>query len=97
VKISRPEYVGIANGRATYLPKPVYPAPALSMGIEGKVDVQITVDENGSVISARAANGNPLLIPAAENAALKAKFKPTTLNNVPVKVTGIIVYNFSKN
>jgi len=94
---ARPKSIGVANGYATYLPKPTYPAPALAMGLTGKVDVQITIDETGKVISAKAASGHVLLRNAAENAAWKAKFTPTLLSKVPVKVTGVIVYNFTRN
>jgi len=89
--------IGIVNGKATDLPKPPYPAAALAMRIEGKVDVQVTIDETGKVISAKAASGNPLLRQAAENAAWKARFTPTLLSRVPIKVTGVIVYNFTRN
>jgi len=67
------------------------------MRVEGKVDVQVTINENGDVISAKAASGNMLLRQTAESAARRAKFKPTKLNDVPVKVTGVIVYNFTRN
>lgn len=85
---------GAMAGKATYLPKPVYSAAAKSVGAQGSVSVQILVDETGKVISAKAASGNPLLRSAAVEAAWKAKFNPTTLSGVPVKVTGIITYNF---
>jgi len=93
----RPKYVGVINGKATYLPKPVYPAPAVAMGVQGAVNVQVTIDEAGNVTSAKAASGNPLLRGVAESAALKAKFSPTYLSKIPVKVTGVIVYNFTRN
>jgi protein TonB len=92
-----PTSIGVVNGKATHLPKPAYPAAALAMGIQGKVDVQVTIDEGGKVISAKAATGNALLRQAAENAAWKVKFTPTLLSKVPVKVTGVIVYNFTRN
>jgi outer membrane biosynthesis protein TonB len=53
------------------------------------------VDEAGNVISAQAISGHPLLQAAAVTAAREAKFAPTRLNGSPVKITGIIVYNFS--
>jgi len=56
--------------------------------------VQVTIDENGNVISASAVSGHPLLRQAAEQAARQAVFKPTLLSDQPVKVTGVIVYNF---
>jgi protein TonB len=85
---------GAMAGKATHLPKPVYSAAAKAVGAQGSVSVQILVDETGKVISAKAASGNPFLRPAAVEAAWKAKFNPATLSGVPVKVTGIITYNF---
>ena len=88
---------GVVNGKATSLPKPPYPQAAKAVGASGKVDVQVTIDEYGSVVSARAISGHPLLKDAAERAALNAKFSPTYLSKQPVKVSGLIVYNFTKN
>lgn len=88
--------LGVINGEASYLPKPPYPAPAKAVGASGAVNVQVTIDESGNVISAKAAGGHPLLRKAAEDAARRARFSPTTLSKVPVKVTGIIVYNFTR-
>ncbi len=87
---------GVINGKATYLPIPAYPAPAKAIGASGKVDVQVIIDESGKVISANAVSGNPLLRAAAEKAAWGAKFSTTFLSKVPVKVTGVIVYNFTR-
>jgi protein TonB len=58
------------------------------------VTVQITVDEGGRVVSASAVSGHPLLRAAAEGAARQARFSPTLLSGQPVKVTGVITYNF---
>ena len=89
--------LGVVNGKATSLPVPVYPAPAISLNIQGSVDVQVTIDETGKVVSAKAVNGHPLLRGPAEKAAYSARFSPTKLSDVPVKVTGVIVYNFKRN
>lgn len=88
---------GVINGKATYLPPPPYPPTAKMVNAQGAVNVQVTIDETGEVISSRAVSGHPLLRPAAEKAAWNAKFSPTYLSKVPVKVTGIIVYNFKRN
>lgn len=61
---------------------------------EGSVTVKILIDESGKVVFAQAISGHPLLRETAENAALKARFKPTILGGVAVKVTGNITYNF---
>lgn len=89
--------LGVVNGIATHLPKPPYPAAAISLHVEGEVSVQVTIDETGKVVSSKAAKGHPLLRSAAEKAAWNARFEPTTLSKVPVKVTGVIVYKFTRN
>lgn len=94
---AKTKYIGVANGIATYLPKPPYPPIAIQMHIDGKVDVQVTIDETGKVISAKAASGHPFLRQVAEQAARGARFTPTKLQGIPVKVTGLIVYNFTRN
>lgn len=91
-----PKSLGVINGIASSLPKPVYSAAAIAMHAEGAVNVQVLIDETGRVVSANAMNGNLLLRSAAEEAARKARFTPTLLSNVPVKVTGTIVYNFKR-
>ena len=88
---------GVINGKATYLPPPPYPAPAKMVGAYGVVNVQVTIDESGKVISSKAVTGHALLRQSAEAAAWKAKFSPTLLSKVPVKVTGVIMYNFKKS
>lgn len=85
---------GILNGKAIRKPHPEYPSVARSARAMGVVSVQIVVDENGDVASAQAISGHPLLRPAGEQAAKKAKFTPTILCGQPVKVTGVISYNF---
>ncbi|HUR97376.1 MAG TPA: TonB family protein, partial [Pyrinomonadaceae bacterium] len=88
---------GVINGKATYLPNPAYPPPARMVGAFGVVNVQVVIDEEGKVISSKAVSGHPLLRPTAESAAWKAKFSTTYLSKVPVKVTGVIVFNFKKS
>ena len=56
--------------------------------------MQLTVDESGRVVEARAISGHMLLRPAGVEAARRAKFTPTLLCGKPVKVTGVITYNF---
>ena len=80
--------------KAVSLPQPPYPQIAKQAGIHGAVNVQILIDEEGKVISAHAVNGSAMLTRAAEDAARRARFTPTVLNNQPVKVQGVIVYNF---
>jgi len=85
---------GVLNGKAISLPKPTYPAAARAVRASGAVQVQVLIDETGKVVSASAAGGHPLLQQAAVAAARGARFSPTLLSGQPVKVSGIITYNF---
>lgn len=85
---------GILNGKAISKPRPVYPPVALAAGVSGTVNVQIVVDESGEVISAKAIGGHTLLQDAAVEAAHRARFSPTLLSGQPVKVSGVLTYNF---
>jgi protein TonB len=85
---------GVLNGKAVRLVQPPYPAIARSAHASGQVKVQIVIDENGNVISAAPISGHPLLQGAAVAAARSSKFTPTKLSGMPVKVSGVIIYNF---
>jgi TonB family protein len=85
---------GVLNGKAVRLVQPPYPAIARSAHASGQVRVQIVIDENGNVISAAPVSGHPLLQGAAVSAARASKFTPTKLSGQPVKVSGVIIYNF---
>ncbi|QYO66445.1 energy transducer TonB [Leptolyngbya sp. 7M] len=67
---------------------------ARAVRAEGPVTVQVLIDEDGNVVSASAVSGHPLLRAAAAAAARQAKFSPTMLSGQPVKVSGVITYNF---
>jgi TonB family protein len=86
---------GVLNGKATSLPKPAYPPSAKQVNASGTVMVQVLVDEKGNVVTAQAVSGHPLLRPAAVAAARQAKFSPTKLSGKPVKVSGMINYQFA--
>ncbi len=88
---------GVITGQAISLPQPAYPPMAKNIRIQGRVSVQVLIDEQGRVISANAVDGHPMLAPAAQRAALQARFKPTLLSNQPVKVSGVITYDFKLN
>lgn len=89
-----PISAGVINGKATRLVKPAYPPAAKAARASGTVQVQVTVDEDGNVISASAVSGHPLLRQSAVAAARASKFSPIRLSGQPVKYTGVIYYNF---
>ncbi|HEU4833828.1 MAG TPA: TonB family protein [Pyrinomonadaceae bacterium] len=85
---------GVITGEAVSLPRPAYSEIAKRGRIQGTVSVQVLVDETGRVVSAKVVSGHPLLIVEAQRAALQARFAPTKLSGQPVKVSGVITYNF---
>jgi periplasmic protein TonB len=87
----------ILNGEARLLPKPPYPPLAKQARIQGTVTVQVLIDEKGNVVSATPVSGHPFLVHAAKAAALQARFSPTMYGDQPVKVSGLITYNFLIN
>ena len=89
LKVSR-----VLNSQALQLPPPIYPPIARQTRTQGTVIVQVLIDEEGKVISAKATSGHPFLVPEAQKAAFRARFSPTVLGDQKVKVQGVITYNF---
>ena len=84
----------IMNNSAISLARPKYPEAARLVRASGKIEVKVLINELGNVVFAEAISGHPLLRLAAVEAAKNSKFKMTLLSGIPVKVNGIIVYNF---
>ena len=86
----------VLNGRALSLPMPDYPDGARARRLSGTIVVKVEIDETGAVIGARdMCQGLPYLSEAAVAAAWKARFTPTKLRGKPVKIKGVIKYNFT--
>ncbi len=90
--IGGPGGMNIAEG--DYLPivrvAPVYPARALSRGLEGFVDLSFTVTTTGSVENPIVLQSTSSLFErAATRAVLKFKYKPRVVDGVPVSVPGV--------
>jgi protein TonB len=85
---------GVITGQAISLPQPAYPQLARQARIQGVVSVQVLIDEQGRVISATPVSGHTMLTAAAQRAAMQARFRPTLLSEQPVKVSGVITYDF---
>lgn len=91
---SRPA-VEVINHRAISKPAPVYPAIARAARASGVVVVRVVVDEEGGVVAAQAVGGHPLLRGASVQAARQTRFTPTLIEGKPVKIHGLITYNFN--
>lgn len=90
--IGGPGGMNIAEG--DYLPivrvAPVYPARALSRGLEGHVDLSFTVTQTGTVTDPVVIfSTSSLFERAATRAVLKFKYKPRVVDGVPVDVPNV--------
>lgn len=90
-----PLSAGVLNGKALRLPVPNYPAAARNSGAQGRVVVEVTIDEQGKVVEAHAVSGHTFLQQAAVQAARQARFTPALLSGQPVKIKGTINYVFT--
>ena len=90
--IGGPGGMNVAEG--DYLPivrvAPVYPARALSRGLEGYVDMSFTVTTTGTVRDPVVIfSTSSLFERAATRAVLKFKYKPRVVDGVPVDVPNV--------
>jgi TonB family protein len=87
---------GITAGNALTKVTPIYPPMAKQMKASGEVQVEITIDENGRVIQAKAISGHPMLRAAAEDAARKWVFRPMRVDGKSMKQRDVLTFNFSR-
>lgn len=85
---------GVLNDIAVSLPKPEYPADA--KGAKGTVTVEVLVNEKGVVTASSVVGGPQPLWSAAASAARQAKFDPPLKDGKPVKVAGVLTFDFDR-
>jgi protein TonB len=85
---------GVVLGSAIQKVYPPYPEIAKRARVSGAVQVQITISEEGRVIEASLLNGPPLLREVCLQAARQWVFNPTKLSRVPIRINGILTFNF---
>ena len=66
--------------------QPAYPPLARRLRVAGTVSLNALIGEDGAVIGLAVDSGNPLLAGAAIDAVKKWTYKPTLLNDKPVRV-----------
>jgi TonB family protein len=96
-KAVKPEFVDVGSltdANAVKMVKPVYSQIALRANIGGKVAVEVTLDQDGMVKSAKAISGHTMLRSESENAAMRSQFKPQLWKGEPIAAKGLITYNF---
>ncbi|HEY0003873.1 MAG TPA: TonB family protein [Pyrinomonadaceae bacterium] len=90
-----PLEVGALLDKAVQKVNPIYPAMARNAHVAGLVTVFLLIDENGAVVKVERVSGPQLLQQAAIEAARKWKFRPTSVDGQPVRVSGFINFNFT--
>jgi hypothetical protein len=80
--------------KAKTLPKPEHPQNAKA---DVAVNVEVTLDASGKVVSAKAITGDKSFYSTTETAAQNSKFELPKVPFEIAKVTGVIVYNFAKD
>ena len=81
---------------AVVLPEPQYPPYAELARASGPVQVELIIDQNGVVTTARATSGNPVLFDAATSAARKARFLMSAFSDRPTAAYSVLTYNFAR-
>jgi len=86
---------GVLKWNAIHKAMPPYPPEAKFKHISGLIYVKIEIDETGAVTDAKIICGGGMLAEVSREAAFKWRFKPSILNGQPVKVRGILTFNFT--
>ena len=73
---------------------PEYPLLAKQARIQGQVQIDAILDEEGNVVEMRVVSGPPLLHQAALDALKQWKYEPVYLNDRPIAVEMIVTINF---
>jgi len=90
IKVSQ----GVSQGLLIKKVQPSYPAQALAMRMQGAVQLQATINKDGSVSNLKVLSGEAILSRAAMDAVRQWKYKPYFLNGEPVEIQTQIVVNF---
>jgi len=73
---------------------PQYPTLARQAHIQGQVQIDAILDEQGNVIDMKVVSGPPLLYQAALDALKKWRYEPTYLNDQPIAVEMMVMISF---
>ena len=90
VHVSQAEAMRAATSRV----QPEYPAMAKQLHLEGAVEVQAQIGENGSVELVKPLTGNAVLMNAAVAALKRWKFTPFTAAGKPARAIADMSFSF---
>ena len=85
---------GVSDGVVIRRVQPIYPAMARQSRLEGRVVLQATVTEDGTVHDLKVVSGHPVLARAAQDAVAQWRYRPFRLNGKPVSMPTEIKLDF---
>jgi periplasmic protein TonB len=85
---------GVSQGLLVKKVAPVYPQRALSMRIQGAVELLATISPDGNVKDVKLLSGDTMLARAAMDAVKQWKYKPYYLDDKPLEIQTQITVNF---
>lgn len=91
---SLPVSEGVSGGRLTRRVSPIYPPQALLMRLQGKVVLEGTVIEDGTLRDLKVLEGHPVLAKSAVQAVERWRYTPYQLDGHPVKIQTTITVDF---
>jgi len=93
VKVSQ----GVSQGLLIKRVQPKYPQAALAVHTEGAVEIDATINKEGSVTNVKVLSGNAVLAHAAVEAVRQWRYKPYYLDGQPVEIETQITVKFKAN
>jgi TonB family protein len=93
IKVSQ----GVSQGLLIKRVQPKYPQSALAVHAQGSVQIEATINKEGSVINPKVMHGDPILAHAAVEAVRQWRYKPYYLDGEPVEIQTEITITFRAN
>ena len=93
IKVSQ----GVSQGLLIKRVQPTYPPAALQLHAQGAVQIEATINKEGTVINPKVLKGDPILAHAALDAVRQWRYKPYYLDGEPVEIQTQITVNFKAN
>jgi TonB family protein len=94
IPVSRPISQGISDGVLIHRVQPRYPEAARESRLQGRVVLQATITEEGTVRDLKVVSGPPVLARAAKDAVTQWRYRPYRLNGKPVSMLTEIKLDF---
>jgi protein TonB len=85
---------GVSQGLLIKRVQPRYPQNALTMRIQGAVQMEAVINKEGNISNLKVVSGDAVLARAAADAVRQWRYKPYYLNGQPVEIETQITVNF---